>query len=259
MNIRNFSDLHVYPSPPDYLILDHARHSGKSYSFLDKLLEDTQEDKIQMNSQIRSRQVNILNMETPKKSKDSSSLLNINRKILFLIALSIAAVLVLISVLSIVLTRHSKKKDSNVGKFSNISLSTSTTITHRELRSDTNRVILGYYTSWSIYRQPPFSVNDIKAEKLTHISYALAKINADWQLTISDDHADTALYYPGDTSVQPLRGHFNQLIKLKKKHPKLKTLIAIGGYVGEKIPHMRFNSDSFYSFRNNLVRFQIPR
>ena len=91
-------------------------------------------------------------------------------------------------------------------------------------------VILAYYTSWSIYARQYF-VNDIPADKITHISYAVAKIDTDGRVTLADPYADTLIQFPEDKVNQSLSGNFNQLIKLKKKYPHLRTLVSVGGDV----------------------------
>jgi len=46
-----------------------------------------------------------------------------------------------------------------------------------------------------------------------------------------DSSADTGISFLGDKLDQPVKGNFNQLFKLKQKHPNIKILITIGGYV----------------------------
>ena len=92
------------------------------------------------------------------------------------------------------------------------------------------RVVLGYFTAWSIH-QRKYYVSNITADRLTHVNYAFATIDSDGELNPADRYADTAAPFPGDTDSQPLRGNFNQLLKLKERHPRLRTLISVGGYV----------------------------
>jgi chitinase len=91
-------------------------------------------------------------------------------------------------------------------------------------------IILAYFTSWSIYERQYF-VSDIPADKITHISYAIAKIDSEGRISLADPYADTIMQFPEDKVNQSLRGNFNQLIKLKKKYPHLRTLISVGGDV----------------------------
>ncbi|CAF1137588.1 unnamed protein product [Adineta ricciae] len=89
-------------------------------------------------------------------------------------------------------------------------------------------IIVAYFVAWSIYRRSYF-VNDIPAEKITHINYAFANISSDGRIAIGDPWADIKKPFQGDIGNQSLQGNFNQLIKLKEKYPHLRTLISVGG------------------------------
>lgn len=91
-------------------------------------------------------------------------------------------------------------------------------------------IIVAYYAAWSIYSRSYF-VTDIPGDKITHINYAFANIGSDGRIALGDPWADVEKAFAGDAWDQPLRGNFNQLIKLKQKHPHLRTLISIGGWV----------------------------
>ena len=91
-------------------------------------------------------------------------------------------------------------------------------------------IIVAYYAAWSIYSRSYF-VTEIPAEKITHINYAFANIGSDGKIALGDSWADVEKAFASDRWDQPLRGNFNQLIRLKQKHPHLRTLISIGGWV----------------------------
>ena len=91
-------------------------------------------------------------------------------------------------------------------------------------------ILVAYFAAWSIYTRSYF-ISDIPGEKITHINYAFANIGSDGRLVLGDAWADVEKAFPGDTWDQPLRGNFNQLIKLREKYPHLKTLISVGGWV----------------------------
>ncbi len=91
-------------------------------------------------------------------------------------------------------------------------------------------ILMAYFTAWSIYARNYF-VADIPGDKVTHINYAFANVGSDLQIVLGDSWADVEKTFPGDTWDQPLRGNFNQLLKLKQKYPHIKTLISIGGWV----------------------------
>ncbi len=90
--------------------------------------------------------------------------------------------------------------------------------------------IVAYFTEWSIYARK-YHVGDIRADRLTHLVYAFAKIDARGEVAIVDSYAASDRFYPGDRwDAGYLRGNFGQLRKLKARHPHLKTLIAVGGW-----------------------------
>ena len=95
-------------------------------------------------------------------------------------------------------------------------------------------IIVAYYAAWSIYSRA-FFVSDIPAAKITHINYAFANIAADGCIALGDSWADVEKSFPGDTWNQPVRGNFNQLLQLKEKHPHLRTLISVGGWVTSSV------------------------
>ncbi|MWK37408.1 chitinase [Actinomadura sp. J1-007] len=100
--------------------------------------------------------------------------------------------------------------------------------------------VIGYFAEWGVY-QRGYHVKNIdtsgSAAKLTHINYAFGNVQ-NGRCTIGDSYADYEKAYGAGESVdgvadtwdQPLRGSFNQLRKLKKKHPNLKVLWSFGGW-----------------------------
>ncbi|MFE9331214.1 glycoside hydrolase family 18 protein [Streptomyces sp. NPDC006925] len=103
---------------------------------------------------------------------------------------------------------------------------------------------VGYFTNWGVY-QRDYHVKNIEtsgsADKLTHINYAFGNVQGG-KCTAGDSYADYEKSYTAAQSVdgkadtwdQPLRGNFNQLLKLKKKHPDLKVLWSFGGWTWSK-------------------------
>ncbi|MEU3961902.1 glycoside hydrolase family 18 protein [Streptomyces buecherae] len=100
--------------------------------------------------------------------------------------------------------------------------------------------VVGYFVNWGVY-QRNYHVKNIEtsgaANKLTHINYAFGNVQGG-KCTIGDSYADYDKAYTADQSVdgkadtwdQPLRGNFNQLRKLKAKHPNLKVIWSFGGW-----------------------------
>nr|WP_235440476.1 glycosyl hydrolase family 18 protein [Paenibacillus sp. DMB20] len=119
--------------------------------------------------------------------------------------------------------------------------------------------MVGYYPSWAAYGRN-YNVSDIDPGKMTHINYAFADIcwngrhgNPDpaspnpstWTcqdensqtinvpngtIVLGDPWIDTGKRFPGDAWDQPYAGNINQLNKLKKINPNLKTIISVGGW-----------------------------
>ncbi|MFF5480779.1 glycoside hydrolase family 18 protein [Streptomyces sp. NPDC012935] len=100
--------------------------------------------------------------------------------------------------------------------------------------------VVGYFTEWGTYDRK-YYVKNIEtsgsAAKLTHINYAFGNVTGG-KCAIGDNYAATERTYTAAESVdgvadtwdQPLRGNFNQLRELKKKHPGLKVLWSFGGW-----------------------------
>jgi chitinase len=109
-----------------------------------------------------------------------------------------------------------------------------------------------YFTQWGIYGRG-YHVKNIDtsgaAAKLTFINYAFGNVYVDGRCGIltraesgngdgGDAYADYQKSYDAASSVdgsgdiwdQPLKGNFNQLKKLKARHPQLKLFISLGGW-----------------------------
>ncbi|GAA4257212.1 glycosyl hydrolase family 18 protein [Dactylosporangium darangshiense] len=103
-----------------------------------------------------------------------------------------------------------------------------------------SKKVVAYFTEWGVYGRN-YQVKNIEtsgsASKLTHILYAFGNTTGG-QCSIGDSYADYDKAYTADQSVdgvadtwdQPLRGNFNQLKKLKAKHPGLKVIWSFGGW-----------------------------
>ncbi|QGQ18533.1 chitinase [Cellulomonas sp. JZ18] len=104
----------------------------------------------------------------------------------------------------------------------------------------TGSKVVGYFAEWGVYGRN-YHVKDIdtsgSAAKLTHILYAFGNTTGG-RCSIGDSYADYEKAYTAEQSVdgvadtwdQPLRGSFNQLRELKKKHPHLKVIWSFGGW-----------------------------
>lgn len=119
--------------------------------------------------------------------------------------------------------------------------------------SASGKRVLGYFTQWGIY-STGYTAKQLDtsggAARLTHLAYAFGnvrnnrcetgvlKANDPTTGEGGDAYADYSRTYTAAESVDgvadvwgaPLRGHWNQLRKLKAKHPNLKVLISLGGW-----------------------------
>jgi chitinase len=123
---------------------------------------------------------------------------------------------------------------------------------------------IGYYPQWGIYGRN-FFMRDLDqngaAGKLTVLNYAFENIDptnltcfettkgvstnpedpdqgtgggdafADYGKSVPPEHSVDGV---GDTFDQKLKGNFNQILKLKAKHPNLKVLVSLGGWTYSK-------------------------
>ncbi|WP_368485868.1 glycosyl hydrolase family 18 protein [Pseudoalteromonas sp. SD03] len=107
--------------------------------------------------------------------------------------------------------------------------------------ADHPRRVIGYFTSWrnGANDQPSYLVNDIPWDKITHINYAFAHVDANNKVSIGDPNSAnnpaTNMEWPGVIGAEmdpefAYKGHFNLLNKYKKQHPHVKTLVSVGGW-----------------------------
>lgn len=106
-----------------------------------------------------------------------------------------------------------------------------------------DRRVVGYYTNWSGYDRN-YLVSDLvksgAAARLTQINYAFGFVDASGNCISSDPWADYQRPFTAEQSVsgkadepgQVLNGNLNQFRELKKKYPKLRISISLGGWTG---------------------------
>ncbi len=109
------------------------------------------------------------------------------------------------------------------------------------------REVVAYYPEWGLERHGYLPKNLEKsgaADRLTVLIYAFSEPGPDSTGAIqpkfmSPYEAYQRIYSDSmsvdgaaDDSLQPLRGQFNQIRKLKERHPNLRVLISVGGWTG---------------------------
>jgi chitinase len=114
----------------------------------------------------------------------------------------------------------------------------------------TSHQVVGYFAQWGIY-QRNYRIKDVdtsgSAERMTVMNYAFGNIvdgkcHMANQLGVGDAWADYQKGFQANESVdgvadvydQKLKGNFNQIKKLKAKHPNLKVVISLGGWTWSK-------------------------
>ncbi|MEV6977422.1 glycoside hydrolase family 18 protein [Kitasatospora sp. NPDC093806] len=106
---------------------------------------------------------------------------------------------------------------------------------------------VGYFIQWGIYARN-FHVKDLEtsgtADNLSHINYAFGNVGSSGTCQLGGPGSDSWADYVrpvgaaesvdgvADTAEQALVGNFNQLRKLKARHPGLKVMISLGGWSG---------------------------
>lgn len=81
-----------------------------------------------------------------------------------------------------------------------------------------------YYGTWATYRQGngKFGVENIDPHLCTHLVYSFLGISDDGSLKILDEYLDLEENWG--------RGNIKKFINLKQVNPKLKLMVAVGGW-----------------------------
>jgi len=113
-----------------------------------------------------------------------------------------------------------------------------------ESDDDSDYKIVCYYTNWAQYRTKPgqFYPENIDPKLCTHLIYAFGKI---------DDKSELAPFEWNDESTEWSKGMYERVIAHKKTNPKLKVLIAVGGWNQNSMPFSNMVSDE--GKRKNFV------
>jgi len=123
-----------------------------------------------------------------------------------------------------------------------LALLVSATLVSAEGHGNKEKILAGFFEEWSIY-DANYNIANLQenrvADKLSHFIYAFANVSASASspssdaCTIADSWADYATPYlppvDGIADTGPLYGNFAEILKLKALHPRLRTLISVGG------------------------------
>ncbi len=121
-----------------------------------------------------------------------------------------------------------------------LAMSTGMTASPADAQSVSEKRVVGLIRQWSIYGRDFWMRNlneNGSAGKLTHLHYIYGGVEnggcvsrdawADYQSPAS---AERAVDGVADAAEQPLKGQFNQILKLKKANPNLKVMMSLGGF-----------------------------
>ena len=93
--------------------------------------------------------------------------------------------------------------------------------------------VVGYLASWGV-RSKGTRIAELPGDRLTHVIYAFARVSADGRFALGDvclDLGECGEARSGRGGVGS-GGNFAQLRLLKQRHPRLKLLMAVGGWSG---------------------------
>jgi chitinase len=124
-----------------------------------------------------------------------------------------------------------------------------------------SNMIVGYFAQWDIY-QRNYLVKNVEtsgaADVMNVMNYAFASIDTNLHCASLDTFADYGKAFSASESVdgvadtysQPLKGNFNQILKLKARHPQLRVLLSLGGWTES----YRFSDAALLANREAFVR-----
>ncbi|NLK65501.1 MAG: hypothetical protein GX289_10460 [Tissierellia bacterium] len=106
----------------------------------------------------------------------------------------------------------------------------------------TQQIIIGYYPAWKSYAG--YTPEKIDINKITHINYAFANINSDYEIEMGYPDKDPE--------------NFKKFQELKKIKPDLKVLISVGGWNwSDKFSDMAAKEENRTKFADSCVEFIV--
>nr|QIJ96699.1 chitinase 2b [Glyphodes pyloalis] len=108
------------------------------------------------------------------------------------------------------------------------------------------KVLICYYGTWATYRwgKGKFDVETIDPNLCTHLIYTFIGIKSEGTVVSLDPYLDLAENWG--------RGNFNKFTALKSKNPKLKTLLAVGGWNEGSAKYSIMSANAAY--RQNFIQ-----
>jgi chitinase len=119
--------------------------------------------------------------------------------------------------------------------------------------------IVGYLASWGV-RSKGTKIADLPGNELTHIIYAFARVTEDSRLALGDPCLDIGQC--DSTAAPPAKdgGNFAELRRLKDRYPRLKLLVAAGGWSGSgRFSDVALTPESRQKFAQSAVDVIIRR
>jgi chitinase len=126
-----------------------------------------------------------------------------------------------------------------------------------EQENDEPRIV-GYVAAWGV-RSKGTRIAELPGDQLTHVIYAFARIAANGRLALGDRCLDLGDCEgrSGQGGVGP-GGNFAQLHILKQRHPRLKLLIAVGGWTGSgRFSDVALTPESRRAFAESAIELVI--
>ena len=121
--------------------------------------------------------------------------------------------------------------------------------------------IVGYLASWGV-RSKGTRIADLPGDQLTHIIYAFARIGDDGRLALGAPCVDVGQCGKAAPLDVPAieGGNFAELRRLKARYPKLRLLVAVGGWTGSaRFSDVALTDASRRAFAESAVDLVIRR
>lgn len=127
-------------------------------------------------------------------------------------------------------------------------------------------LVIGYYPSWAAARG--VTLKNAPFEQLTHINYAFSNVSEEGECILGDPTADVERLFSAEESINDradnpaadFHSNFNQFLEMKKKYPKIKVLISIGGWSwSENFSNAASNKESRQRFASSCINLYLKQ